>query len=435
MATRSYDMKSVKFKFFPLLALALLYSLGISLSSLDAQTDDRIYILAVDWNADGSQIAAVGIRGGTDDGYIFVLDVTTGETLYRLETPYGGFATVAWSPDSRFIAVGGYDQTVKLIDLQSGEMVATLVGHRWVVDSLDWNSDGTRLVSSSSGDQQVIVWDATTYESTRRIEVSDIWVVAFSPDDRHIALGGGPGLWLFPSVLMNRPQGSVREQYHYASGYLGALAWSRDSTRIAFGNQTFQPAAGERPNPQVVVMDSVNGAILSNFEIQQGKAIFSIAWSPDNEVIAAYGLDGSVSIWDVAKAIPLDSFPGNVDYIARGLGFSPYGGRLAYGGSIPSDFATSAAAQTEGVDAVQALANSGIQVVVPDASLDRLNSIAQQCVQDANSAERAAPLTRQPVTESTLSDFVATIETLAEDAIPPACRADLLAVAEAIHSR
>lgn len=210
MTTGDDNMKIVKIGLIPILALALLYSIGVPLTSLDAQTANRIYILAVDWNADGSQIAAVGLRGGTDDGYIFVLDVTTGETVYHFETPYGGFATVDWSPDDRFIAVGSNDQTVKIINVQSGEMVATLAGHRWIVGSVDWNSDGTQLVSSSSGDMQVILWDTTTYQQMNRIEeITDIWTIAFSPDDQQIAMGGGPGLWLFPTDL-DIPQGQER---------------------------------------------------------------------------------------------------------------------------------------------------------------------------------------------------------------------------------
>jgi WD40 repeat protein len=384
----------------------------------------------VDWNDDGSQLAAVGLRGGSDEGYIFVLDAATGETLYHFETPYGGFATVDWSPDSRFIAVGSYDQTVKIIDVQSRETVATLVGHRWVVDSLEWNSDGTRLVSSSSGDQQVILWDATTYEQIHRIEIGDPWTVAFSPDDQSIAMAGLPGLFVFPADLVI-PEGSERGQYERGDGYLGTFAWSHDGTRIAFGNITFQPTTGERPNPQVHVVDSSDGTVLSNFEVPQGEKIFGIAWSPDDELIATYSIDGSVRIWEAATGTLLDSFPGNADYIERGLGFSPYGGRLAYGGSIPSNAIAEATAQTDGVDAVQALANSGVQIVVPAPSLERLQAIADAC----NAPTAVEQTLTASIQADQLTDFVAQVEALSEDTIPPACAADLIAVAEALQSR
>jgi hypothetical protein len=69
-----------------------------------------------------------------------------------------------------------------------------------------------------------------------------------------------------------------------------------------------------------------------------------------------------------------------------------------------------------------------VRIAVPTPSLDRLNAIIDRCAQDA-----AAPI--EPLdTLSTLPDFAVSVESLPDNAIPPACHTDLLAMAEAIQS-
>ena len=61
-----------------------------------------------------------------------------------------------------------------------------------------------------------------------------------------------------------------------------------------------------------------------------------------------------------------------------------------------------------------------MQILVPDPSIERLNAITAAC---------DAPVS--PTTDMT--DFIAQVEALPADSIPPACAADLLAVARALE--
>jgi WD40 repeat protein len=63
------------------------------------------------------------------------------------------------------MAAAWQNNTIRLIDVATGQEVVELVGHTDYVDAVAWSSDGTRL-ASGSGDTTVRVWDALP--STRR---------------------------------------------------------------------------------------------------------------------------------------------------------------------------------------------------------------------------------------------------------------------------
>ncbi|HEY6333657.1 MAG TPA: GTP-binding protein, partial [Blastocatellia bacterium] len=67
--------------------------------------------------------------------------------------------SVAWSGDGRRIASGSSDNTVRIWDSESGEMVRVLEGHRTWVRSVAWSGDGRRIASGSA-DNTVRIWDS-----------------------------------------------------------------------------------------------------------------------------------------------------------------------------------------------------------------------------------------------------------------------------------
>ncbi len=66
---------------------------------------------------------------------------------------------LAFNPDGTRLAAGCGDNTVRLFDVATSQLVAELRGHTDFVHAVAWSPDGTRLVSGS-GDFTVRVWDA-----------------------------------------------------------------------------------------------------------------------------------------------------------------------------------------------------------------------------------------------------------------------------------
>jgi tRNA A-37 threonylcarbamoyl transferase component Bud32 len=108
-----------------------------------------------------------------------------------------GDRSVAFSPDGKRLASASRDNTVKVLDAQTGQELLTLKGHTSWVWSVAFSPDGKRL-ASGSGEMastpkpgEVKVWDAQTGQElcTLTLKGRTGWSrsVVFSPDGKRLA--------------------------------------------------------------------------------------------------------------------------------------------------------------------------------------------------------------------------------------------------------
>jgi WD40 repeat protein len=257
-------------------------------------------------------------------GYgVTLWDASTGEVVRAFKerlvnvTPIAG----AFRPDGKRLAVvaptllkPGIE--VKMWDTANGKAVSSFPAGGFV-SRLAFSPDGKRLALASL--REIHICDAGTGERrvTLRHEQANVTELAFRPDGRWLATGGA-------TVKDGRIQGEVRlwdaatgkevRRFRPQEGQILSVVFSRDGRRLA--------AAGTY---RVVVWDPASGGELQSFRLTPA---LMAAFNADTRRLAASGLDGQVTLWDVStgqQVLSLKGFGGAL----RALAFSPDDTRLA----------------------------------------------------------------------------------------------------------
>ena len=71
--------------------------------------------------------------------------------------------SVAYSPDGSMLASGSTDETIRLWDVATGSLLATLSGHTKAVTSVAYAPAGGTLASGGYDNNEVRFWDLASY--------------------------------------------------------------------------------------------------------------------------------------------------------------------------------------------------------------------------------------------------------------------------------
>src|SRR5581483_10565309 len=110
-----------------------------------------------------------------------------------VSTGLGGMplTALAYSPDGRFLAAGGYDNLVRLWN-RLGK-IATLAGHTNTVHALAFSPDG-KILASAGADGRVKLWRVGRYLQANVVrQIAPVDALAFSGDGKLFYTAGGTG--------------------------------------------------------------------------------------------------------------------------------------------------------------------------------------------------------------------------------------------------
>jgi len=129
--------------------------------------------------------------GGEIRNEIRVLDVATGKDRFKLTNVPGAAGCIAFSPDSKALACGSFDRTVRICDVEAGKPDPLATGH-WQqgITSTALSPDGTMLASVSTTEPAIRLWDPATGRERGKLAFdaanAPYWV-GFSPDGKRLA--------------------------------------------------------------------------------------------------------------------------------------------------------------------------------------------------------------------------------------------------------
>jgi WD40 repeat protein len=243
----------------------LCYSKSVTLSS---QTTNALAVSPSD------QTFASAVRDR-----IQLWDLQTGKPIRALQGHKDWITALAFSPNGATLASASLDGTIKLWDLASGALIASLRSGR--VSAIGFSPDGTVLAAGGqmlkwtdgkTSLEGIQLWDLATQQLRGTLGSKAVRAIAFSPDGKFLA-GGSSSTRVWDLATQ-------KLVHTLDSGELTALRFTSDSKTLVTGSsriKVWQPSSGQ-------LLQTLNSGTLS------------LALSPDGQLFATTS-GGSVYLW------------------------------------------------------------------------------------------------------------------------------------------
>ncbi|MEG4107406.1 WD40 domain-containing protein [Microcoleus sp. S13_C5] len=266
-------------------------------------------VYRVAFSPDGKTLASA-----SHDNTIKLWNLQTQKLIATLSGHSDWVRSVAFSPDGKTLASASADKSIKLWNLQTQKAIATLKGHSYSVRSVAFSPDGKTLASASH-DKSIKLWNLQTQKliATLSGHSESLRSVAFSPDGKTLASAGDDNTIELWNPQTQKAIATLRG--HSSSVY--SVAFSPDGKTLASASDD-------------------NTIKLWNLQTQTAIAtltghrnwVNSVAFSPDGKTLASASADKTIKLWDVQTQTAIATLTGHSNSVSS-VAFSPDGKTLA----------------------------------------------------------------------------------------------------------
>jgi WD40 repeat protein len=198
---------------------------------------------------------------------------------------------LAFAPDSRTLAIGTADGTVRIVEAPSMREVATLGRFDGRVHTVGFSPDGESLAAVTfNGEFKLWNWKDGCERKALAEAIGPVHCFAFTSDGRSLAVSpwglgsGGPTLW-------DLQTGLLRRRFPGQTDGVNRLVLSPDGRFLATATM----------NQSVKVWNVETGAVEAVLDENLGW-VKTLTFTEDGARIAYGGRDGSIRFWNFAEA-------------------------------------------------------------------------------------------------------------------------------------
>ncbi|MCI0463448.1 MAG: sigma-70 family RNA polymerase sigma factor [Gemmataceae bacterium] len=260
-------------------------------------------------------------------------DVETGKEPRAFDLPQKPGAERAnvvncltFAPDGKALATGSIDGPIYLWETATGQRLRTLEGHKGSVGSLAFTPDGKTLISMLAHSRdgkggEIILWDTATWKERRRLREAKgefTGTLALSPDGKTLATAAAnsPSVTLWDVETGERLRSLARRKDE------GGVAWPIDRLAFSPDGKTLIGGGGRSAD----LWDVARGTWLRELAGRGDVWGRVPTFAPDGKLIASAGNYSPVFLWDATTGKELHKIEGRYGGV-QALAFTSRGGR------------------------------------------------------------------------------------------------------------
>ena len=254
--------------------------------------------------------SAVRINNGEA---LSIFDYESGKKLAGFEGHSNSAHDISISSNASIFASAGSDETIRIQNLETHQLVHVCIGHTARISSIDVNPNGDLLVSGSE-DETIRLWDTKSGKCIKILSgyINPVWSLSWNKIDNFLAIGSSDNFIRIWNVQDKKWHKAIKAHKRR----IRALSYNLDGSILFSGSGDRSLRAWEGANFNIVKLIGSHRS-----------EVMALAISPDSKLIVS-GSYRRILIWDIhsSKIVTiLHKHKG----IARSICFNPDGTLLA----------------------------------------------------------------------------------------------------------